>query len=213
MPSGSRASNDRDALMPDLFDTVLWPFIASQESGKLSLDPDDRGNWTSGECGVGELRGSKFGISAAAFPTIDIPNVTYDQAGAICRSEFFLHPLLRCDLLPFPIGALLCDAAWGSGPKVAAETLQSAIGAAQDGDIGDKTRALVNAEIARAPLYTMPSGLHQLVAEFAAERIIFESQIGTWSKYEGGWVRRITRSLCLVVPYCTPTTAPKETTT
>jgi lysozyme family protein len=191
----------------ELFHSVLWPFMASQESGELSRDPDDRGNWTSGICGVGELRGSRFGISAAAFPQIDISSVTYDQAESICLEHYFLNSLLRCDLLPFPIGALLCDAAWGSGPKEPAMALQAAVGANQDGDIGNMTRAAVSAAVARKPDYTMSSGLQQLVAEFAAERIIFESRINTWAKYEGGWVRRITRSLCLVAPYCTPTEA------
>ena len=32
--------------------------------GGLSLDPNDRGNWTGGKKGSGELRGTKYGIAA-----------------------------------------------------------------------------------------------------------------------------------------------------
>ncbi len=192
----------------DLFWSVLWPYIASQESGKLSVDPRDRGNWTGGEVGKGELRGTMFGISAAAFPDIDIPNVTYEQAGGLCHDKFFLHPQLRCDLLPFPVGALLCDAAWGSGPSPAARALQASVGAVQDGFVGPVTRDLVAAEIVKPPLHTLPSGMHVLMAEFVAQRVMFESDVPTWPIYKLGWTRRLTRSLALLVPYCTSTGTP-----
>ena len=32
--------------------------------GLFQNDRDDRGNWTSGKIGVGELKGTKFGIAA-----------------------------------------------------------------------------------------------------------------------------------------------------
>ena len=35
--------------------------------GGLSLDPNDRGNWTSGVIGKGELKGTKFGIASVFF--------------------------------------------------------------------------------------------------------------------------------------------------
>ena len=46
--------------------------------GEFDDSPKDRGNWTGGAIGVGELRGTKYGISAAAFPTLDIKAITLD---------------------------------------------------------------------------------------------------------------------------------------
>jgi lysozyme family protein len=48
--------------------------------GGFQNDPGDPGNWTGGAQGVGELKGTKFGISAHEFPDLDIKNLTQDQA-------------------------------------------------------------------------------------------------------------------------------------
>ena len=50
--------------------------------GGFTNDPNDRGNWTSGKIGVGELKGTKYGISAMAYPLEDIKNIgiPYEQA-------------------------------------------------------------------------------------------------------------------------------------
>ena len=40
--------------------------------GGFSLDPNDPGNWTGGKRGVGELKGTRWGISAKSYPHLDI---------------------------------------------------------------------------------------------------------------------------------------------
>ena len=50
-------------------------FVLRWEGG-LSMDPEDPGNWTGGAKGHGELRGTKFGISAATYPDVDIAGLT-----------------------------------------------------------------------------------------------------------------------------------------
>ena len=62
------------------------------EGETLDRTPSDRGNWTSGVIGVGTLVGSKFGISAATYPTLDIPNLTRDGAafGGFARLDDLL---------------------------------------------------------------------------------------------------------------------------
>ena len=40
---------------------------------KLASDP---GNWTGGAVGHGALHGTKYGISAAAYPGLDIENIS-----------------------------------------------------------------------------------------------------------------------------------------
>ncbi len=52
-------------------------------------DPKDKGNWTGGKIGVGELKGTKYGISAASYPQLDIRNLTLEQSKAIYYRDFW----------------------------------------------------------------------------------------------------------------------------
>ena len=58
-----------------------------QHEGRDSTDPDDPGNWTGGLVGVGEFKGTRYGISAAAFPHIDIQTLTLP----LVRDLHFIH--------------------------------------------------------------------------------------------------------------------------
>ena len=60
-----------------VFDRVIG------HEGGFQADPKDRGNWTSGVVGQGELKGTKFGLAAMTYPHLDIKNLTVDQAKAI----------------------------------------------------------------------------------------------------------------------------------
>ena len=51
--------------------------------GKFQANPKDRGNWTGGKEGSGKLSGTKYGVSAAAYPSLDINSITLDDAKAI----------------------------------------------------------------------------------------------------------------------------------
>ena len=51
--------------------------------GGFQNDPKDRGNWTSGIIGKGECKGTKYGVSAMAYPDLDIENLTIEQAKKI----------------------------------------------------------------------------------------------------------------------------------
>jgi lysozyme family protein len=57
--------------------------------GGYTSDPDDRGNWTSGKRGVGELKGTKYGISAMTYPNEDIINLTLERAKEIYKRDFW----------------------------------------------------------------------------------------------------------------------------
>ena len=48
--------------------------------GGFTNDSRDAGNWTGGKVGVGKLVGTKFGLSAATYPTLDIKNITIVEA-------------------------------------------------------------------------------------------------------------------------------------
>lgn len=60
--------------------------------GGLTTDPKDRGNWTTGVIGQGELKGTNFGISAMAFPSVDIKNLTREQATNIYVTNYINKP-------------------------------------------------------------------------------------------------------------------------
>jgi lysozyme family protein len=57
--------------------------------GGLSVDARDPGNWSGGKIHAGELRGTKFGISAAAYPNTDIRNLTAEQAANITKIDYW----------------------------------------------------------------------------------------------------------------------------
>jgi hypothetical protein len=78
-PNANRGSNFEKAIA----------FVLKHE-GQLSLDKNDRGNWTGGEVGVGELRGTKYGISAASYKHLDIRNLTVEDAKELYRKDYWL---------------------------------------------------------------------------------------------------------------------------
>jgi hypothetical protein len=55
--------------------------------GGFTDNEADPGTWTGGRCGVGECRGTNWGISAAAYPRLDIRNLTIERAKAIYQTE------------------------------------------------------------------------------------------------------------------------------
>lgn len=60
--------------------------------GGFQENPNDSGNWTGGKIGVGELKGTNFGISAAEFPDLDIVNLTVTRAKGIYQIHYW-NPL------------------------------------------------------------------------------------------------------------------------
>ena len=71
----------------DNFD-YAFNYTVGQEGG-FTKDPNDAGNWTGGTIGSGQLKGTKFGISAASYPNVDIENLTIDQAKAIYQKDYW----------------------------------------------------------------------------------------------------------------------------
>jgi len=148
------------------------------EEGGFSAERDDPGNWTGGAVGAGVLRGTKFGISAASYPALDIASLTPDAARAIYRRDYWAR--IAGDALPPPLALLAFDAAVNNGPAQAARWLQAAAGVAEDGAIGPATLAAV----ARAD----PAALG---AEMLARRLVFTASLPGWRAFGLGWARRL----------------------
>src|SRR5271169_2536187 len=101
--------------------TVWNDSLNLSEGSGLSLNPNDPGNWTGGKIGLGELKGTKFGIAAASHPTLDIANLTIDQAIQLRRTEYW--DVAECDTYPGPVAFLMAEACYGSYVVVANKTL------------------------------------------------------------------------------------------
>lgn len=145
--------------------------------GGFQADRRDRGNWTTGVIGKGELKGTKFGVSAMSYPNLDIKNLTLAQAKDIYLRDFW--NAVRADELPSGVDYLVFDAAVNHGPAQAIRFLQIAAGAGVDGKFGPQTLAAVKR---RDSL--------RLIEEFGAQRQMFWTRISTWKHYGLGWTRR-----------------------
>lgn len=176
-----------------------WTFIAASESGQISLDPRDSGNWTSGVCGIGTLRGSKWGVSASAFPTTDIASLSEIDAKEICMAHYWpsANCVDLCRMEAFGLAIMMLDTCWISGPREAIKTLQTTLKINADGDFGNITRNTLQHGLQAAALYGLSTAQHGLIAEYAAERLLYESDLPRWQIYKGGWTHRITRCVTL----------------
>lgn len=103
--------------------------------GGYTDDPHDTGNWTGGKKGVGELKGTKFGISAASYPDLDIKNLTVDQAKAIYYRDFW-RPMGLDDLVNAEIAGEIFDTAVNTGTGTAIRIAQKALRFLGEKDIG-----------------------------------------------------------------------------
>jgi lysozyme family protein len=89
-----------------------YPVIVGIEAG-YSDDPKDPGNWTGGKVGVGELKGTMGGISAAAYPNEDIKNLTPERRKELFRRDYWDR--CGCESLSWEKALCLFDAAVNQG--------------------------------------------------------------------------------------------------
>jgi lysozyme family protein len=125
---------------------------------------------------------TKFGISQRAYPNLDIPNLTLDQAKAIYRRDYW--DKVRGDELPDAVALQVFDAAVNQGVRSAIRMLQSAVGAEVDGVYGPKTHAAV--------WRTNPV---RLAIRFNAARLEFLTTLPHWASFGRGWARRVAANL------------------
>lgn len=119
----------------------------------------DSGNWTGGRIGVGELKGTKYGIAAASYPHEDIKNLKIERAADLYERDFW-RPLGLHKVRSQVIANEVFDAAVNMGTGTEARIFQQAINQAGfprkkitvDGQIGPATIARAN-EIDQVALY------------------------------------------------------------
>lgn len=152
--------------------------------GGFQNDRNDRGNWTSGKTGIGELKGTKQGISAMTYPDLDIINLTDCEIKDIYYRDWWVK--LGMDRFRPAMAYQMFDAAINHGMSNASKMLQRAAGVDDDGMIGPITLgAIKDIEI------------NDLLLRFLAFRLNFFTDISTFDRYGRGWSRRISHNLIL----------------
>jgi len=163
-----------------------FDLVVGHEGGYTD-DPKDKGNWTGGEVGSGELKGTKFGISAMSYPNRDIPKLTMEEARDIYNRDYWDR--CSCDDLPSGVDYLVFDTAVNQGPIDSIKFLQMAAGVTADGVFGPITSgAVYNSD----PI--------DLIEEFGAHRMYDYMQLTSLiPRYGFGWSRRLIESVSTAV--------------
>ena len=156
-----------------------FTYVVGLEGG-YSSSPTDPGNWTSGRCGSGECRGTNWGISAAAYPQLDIRGLTLTNARDIYRRDYW--NAAQCDKLPPPLALLVFDAAVNNGIGQSVRWLQGALHVLQDGVVGKDTIQAAETQADR---------LQDVCAAFQSNRLLFMTGLSEWKTFGSGWARRI----------------------
>lgn len=168
----------RPAAFETSFDRVI-----GHEAGFQKIY-NDRGNWTSGQVGVGVLKGTKWGISAMSYPNLDIVNLTQEQAKGIYYEDFWLE--FGMDRFHTALAYQVFDAAINHGMRNAAKFLQRGVGVTDDGIVGTNTRKALSG-------FT----LDDVLLNFLAERLEFMTGLDRWKDFGKGWARRIALNMKL----------------
>ena len=85
---------------------------------------------------------TNYGIAQKYHPTIDIKNLTEDEAAAIYYRQYWKRN--RCDLMPLAVGLAVFDSAVQHGGDKAVRMLQSIVFAEEDGIVGPLTLTKIN---------------------------------------------------------------------
>lgn len=161
--------------IPADFDVAFERLVGHE--GGFQNHRNDRGNWTTGIVGQGELRGTKYGITAMTYPHLDIRNLTLEDAKHIYRKDFWTP--LAADELDGRVSFNLFDAAVHHGQARAIQMLQQVVEVADDGHMGPITLEATNARL---------PGM--VVARLNANRLLFCTRLSTWPAFGAGWTRR-----------------------
>lgn len=164
-----------DALIT--FEKCLAFTLGPSIEGGFSNDPEDPGNWTGGARDKGTLKGTKFGISAHAYPDLDIENLTRADASVIYRRDYWEK--VHGYSLPSPVALLVFDTAVNSGCKESIKILQRSCGAEVDGEFGTLTLKAVQL-----------ISLRELIETFHLNRESFYKALPEYPHDGKGWLAR-----------------------
>lgn len=151
-------------IFDDIFERVI-----GNEGGYVDnpADPGGETNW---------------GISKRSYPTVDIKNLTKEDAKGIYFRDFW--QAAQMDQYDAAIAFQVFDAAVNHGIRPAIRFLQQAAGVTQDGVVGAQT---VNAIRNKSP--------SDMVILIISYRLEFWTSLNTWTTFGRGWARRAAKDL------------------
>ena len=127
------------------------------------LDPGGETNW---------------GISKRAYPSVNIKNLTKQQAIDIYKKDYW--NVIKGDELPSGVDLVVFDAAINSGNKQSVKWLQRSVGVTDDGVMGPATLAAVK-----------KANPQDVVNKTTQQRLQFMKSLDTWVRFGRGWTNRI----------------------
>ena len=146
-------------------------FVLAHE-GEWSDHPNDRGART------------RWGLSSAAHPDLDLDTLTREQAVEIYRREYWTP--IQGERLPPDLGLVLLDHAVHAGVAAAVRTLQHNLGVRVDGCLGPQTLGAL-AQRRRSSLPDLARAcLHQ-----RARDLVHQGTTVSQRAFLLGWVRRL----------------------
>lgn len=151
------------------------------KSGGWTINPNDPGNWTGGRKGVGQLKGTKYGIAANTYPNLDIKNLTLAEADAIYIRDYW--PKAWGDDWPEGFDQVTYDATVNSGPGRGPLWTCKALGL----DVKQRKGATTKAH--GLPINDKVAAIKRAVAI----RMSFLRALGTFSIFGKGWTGRCAR--------------------
>lgn len=152
---------------PPFYETVFERIVGHE--GSYVLDSRDPGGET------------KFGISKRSYPTLNIKELTLSQAKAIWFHDFWMP--VR-DLPHQSVQFQLCDAAYNHGFHNAVQFLQRAVGVADDGIWGPRSKEA----------YSKLTE-NDILLRFIGYRLQFMTKLSTFTAFGRGWSSRIAENL------------------
>lgn len=161
------------------FDKAFVELIGIE--GKYSDDERDPGNWTGGKVGVGELRGTMYGISAAAYPTLDIKSLTLPRAKALYLQDYW--DKVKGDLLPDVVAVALFKEAVNLGVEGAIKAFQKSLKVDPDGVIGQVTVGIATS-----------SPPQIVLLQFLTECLYEYTQMANFKVDGRGWTSRVIKT-------------------
>lgn len=146
--------------------------------GVLSMRANDAGNWTGGKVNVGELKGTKYGISAAAFPNVDIKNLTLLQAKELYKAEYWdKHKMDLIDSTALKYQ--MFDYGINSGMSRMFKAIQSILDKKETGSMSLQLSQDINSMNARS-----------LATLLLSQRLTYLTNHADWKINSAGWTRR-----------------------
>lgn len=164
----------------NFFSEVAFPWVVGIEQG-FQKDPKDPGNWTGGKVGSGRLVGTKYGVSAASYPYLDIENITLDHAQQIAKNDFW--DKFQGDQMPAPVALCVFDFGYNAGVREGIVVLQRTLDLPEDGLVGPITLRSLGT---RDPKW--------VIKTYYTERMMAYKQMPGWAHDGNGWSARAART-------------------